>query len=698
MAEDLPQDSSGSQETAQDSGITANEKVNNPMEKIAKLEGDHFKEKYDLTVMVQHGIGNQNLGDTFELIYKALEDDFTIFYTEEDGTTSKIIPEVVKEYFEDDGGNEITDGSIQGNAEQKVKNRVGVDIEIPLDKNECRTIALRESYWHSIKYDTKNFYGEAECDLGNLNDGTHKPQKSTPLHVLFIGLIQIILLKLLQFRLSTISFILIAGSILNLAGSENNYDVFKMVSEENKEKFNQIISSPISYLIIAILIILVIYMGLPLYRQIKNCSLGPLSSEVEKASKDIKENLSKSRELMVVAHSMGGYISYEALSSGDLLDDLNVDGTKKKVSLVGLGSGLGPMTIIQKVKKENIICNLFLIIFLLVLLFLYVFVWSALYLNFLVWASGANDGSRVLWWVSDGSLGGTSNLFGIDLRVIHPVCSIISCIEFLVIMRFFIEKVVYAYYSKNDDKYQNSTRFSHREFYYSSDIVGNTSRFVYPKSVGQELLGNPATGTKKSFFLTNIFRRFVYSHDLGYYLQNVRLLQFLEWGMSGGIKSKYYYSKDYKPAALQAVYCSCFFVALVDHYIIYAFIFGREPKISLLATVLFVPMILGSCWIIYFVIYFISSVVLYIRRDKGEEYLEGGLMNRTLLDKDVLWKYALIQFSAIAFNAAVVSLYSVDIMKFLINFILSIISVNLLWAIIIGLVILCIARNKKNIA
>ena len=78
--------------------------------------------------------------------------------------------------------------------------------------------------------------------------------------------------------------------------------------------------------------------------------------------------------------------------------------------------------------------------------------------------------------------------------------------------------------------------------------------------------------------------------------------------------------------------------------------------------------------------------------------MEGGLMNRTLLDKDVLWKYALIQFSAIAFNAAVVSLYSVDIMKFLINFILSIISVNLLWAIIIGLVILCIARNKKNIA
>lgn len=562
MAEDLPQDPLGNQEASEEfSGITEG-KIYNSTSENPTIDKNQCREKYDLTVIIPHGIGGQKPGDTFESMYNSIKNDFIISSEQEDGTPHNIIPEIVEEYFEGDADGEKSDEVIHSGVERGEKKLIGVDIEIPpLGENKCRRIALRESYWHKIDSDKSNFCSGDEISAEELDKSPNDTERneieqSASQSTLILGVFHIIFLKLLQFRLSTISFVLIVGSILNLAGSGNQYDIFKMVPQEKWEEFNKAI--PIYLIVAFVLIVALICLASPLYRQIKSCSAGFSSNQAKKVSNDIKESLSKSRELIVVAHSMGGYMSYEALNDRDLLSYLKCsDGTDKKISLVGLGSGLGPMKIIEKVKKNNIIVNLALILLLIFLLFLYAFLWSALYLNILTFVFDSWMGSRVLWW-SDNDIKGTPIIFGYNLEVIPPECSIFICIESLVLMRICIEKFLYPYYSiiGNNDKFLN--RFPHREFYYSSDFVGNTSRFVYSKNIGQELLGNPANGTLKLLFLTNIFRRFIYSHDLGYYFQNARLLQFLEWDMYRGINSKYYGVKDRKPAILQTFYCICF--------------------------------------------------------------------------------------------------------------------------------------------
>lgn len=694
MAEDSPQDSLGHQEASEDFNDITNEKFNNSMKENTILDKNQCGEEYDLTVIVPHGIGRQKPGDTFELMYNSIKNDFIIACEEEGGTSHNIIPEIVEEYFESDAGEGKSDKAIHSDA--KRGKRIGVDIEIPpLGENKCRRIALRESYWHKIKSDTSNSCSGDEISVEELNKSPNEIEKSASQGTLILGVFHIIFLKLLQFRLSTISFVLIVGSILNLAGSGNQYDIFKMVPQEKWEEFNKAISIPVYLIVVFVLIVALICFASPLYRQIKSCSAGFSSNQAKKVSNDIKESLSKSRELIVVAHSMGGYMSYEALNDRDLSSHLKCsDGKDKKISLVGLGSGLGPMKIIEKVKKNNIIVNLALILLLIFLLFLYAFLWSALYLNILTFVFDAWMGSRVLWW-SDNDIKGTPIIFGYNLEVIPPECSIFICIESLVLMRICIEKFLYPYYSivGNNDKFLN--RFPHREFYYSSDFVGNTSRFVYSKNTGQELLGNPANGTLRSLFLANIFRRFIYSHDLGYYFQNARLLQFLEWEMFRGIDSKYYGVKDRKPAILQTFYCICFFAALVYFYMIYVCRYKYDEQTSLVATVLFTPALIGSCWFVYSCVYFVFSIILYYRRGKGKDYIQGSLETRTLLDKGrMFFIYRLFQFIMISGYAALVSLYSRYIMEFLINCILNfVIALNFknlsLVAILLLVVIMC---------
>ena len=711
MAEELSQDSSGHQEVSEDFGGIANKKINNSTRENTTLDKKQCREKYDLTVIIPHGIGGQQPGDTFESMYNSIKNDFFITY-EEDGTSYKIIPETVEEYFEDDAGEEKSDEVIHSDAERE-KKLIGADIEIPLIENGCRRIALRESYWHKIDSDKSNFCSGDEISAEELDKSPNEIERneieqSASQGTLILGVFHIIFLKLLQFRLSTISFVLIVGSILNLAGSGNQYDIFKMAPQEKWEELNKAISIPVYLIVAFVLIVALICLASPLYRQIKSCSAGFSSNQAKKVSNDIKESLSKSRELIVVAHSMGGYMSYEALNDRDLLSHLKCsDGKDKKISLVGLGSGLGPMKIIEKVKKNNIIVNLALILLLIFLLFLYAFLWSALYLNILTFVFDAWMGSRVLWW-SDNDIKGTPIIFGYNLEVIPPECSIFICIESLVLMRICIEKFLYPYYSivGNNDKFLN--RFPHREFYYSSDFVGNTSRFVYSKNTGQELLGNPANGTLRSLFLANIFRRFIYSHNLGYYFQNARLLQFLEWEMFRGIDSKYYGVKDRKPAILQTFYCICFFAALVCFYMIYVCRYKYDEQTSLVATVLFTPALIGSCWLVYSCVYFVFSIILYYRRGKGKDYIQGSLETRTLLDKGVMFFiYRLFQFIMISGYATLVSFYSKYIVEFLINCILDFVIIlnfnNLPWVsillmvAIIGLGVYVFFKKSKKV-
>ena len=177
--------------------------------------------------------------------------------------------------------------------------------------------------------------------------------------------------------------------------------------------------------------------------------------------------------------------------------------------------------------------------------------------------------------------------------------------------------------------------------------------------------------------------------------------------MYEGIDSKDYEVKDRRPAILQTFYCICFFAVLVYFYVIYVYRYKYDEHTSLVATVLFTPTLIGSCWFVYVCVYFVSNIILYYRRGKGKDYIQGSLETRTLLDKDVMRIYMLFQFIMISGYATLVSSYSIYIVKFLINCILDFVIIlnfkNLPWvlillmAAIIGLGVYVFFKKSKKV-
>lgn len=87
MAEELSQDSSGSQETSQDSGVISEEQLfnltgennaaqSNQNSQVLTAQNNQNNKKYDLGVLFVHGIGFQNPGDTFRAIYPSIKNEF----------------------------------------------------------------------------------------------------------------------------------------------------------------------------------------------------------------------------------------------------------------------------------------------------------------------------------------------------------------------------------------------------------------------------------------------------------------------------------------------------------------------------------------------------------------------------------------------------------------------------------------------
>ena len=674
MAEELSQDSSGHQEVSEDlSGIT-NKKTNSSTRENTSLDKKQCREKYDLTVIVPHGIGRQKPGDTFALMYKSISDNFSDHPVERCDSNCENTPHVVKKIWSDD--NAEKDGENNFGNIRKIKNAlVGVDIKIPQGENKYRYVALRESYWHPRKD----------------NEEPAKSEEPAPWYKMFLGVIQIFLLKILQFRLSTISFILVTSWILRFSAFNNKYNIPQGIDMEGWKKLQSLVSmfvnSALFPFLITVLSVLIIFPAISLYIQIRSCSSGVASRQANKVLDDIKEALNQSREVMIVAHSMGGYLSYESLRNEGILKYANrVDGTQKNVSLVGLGSGLGPMMIIQKVKRMNSWDNIRLVILLSIFFFLYFISWTSLLVNLMLWVyyPPGGTGALVLGF-SNHKIMLVSNFFGEDLAGTHPSNIVFKSILFLILMRNFMNLIVYPFYSEFAIRERKSISFLHRELYYSSDIVGNTSRFVYPKSFGQELLGDPILGAKKSLGWRIVSKRFIYSHNLGYYFQSNRLVNFLRNSIFLGIKPEDYTSRDLKPKRLQIVYIVGFFMALFVSYIGYAnyrlshivsythghysisdFFNPTLVHIFLPDVVLIAPLIIASCWVVYFCTYFAFSVFLYIKSSKGRS--RGVLyVAPTLLDEKIFKIYAITQLVMVSFVSYFVSTWIVDFIKLILS-------------------------------
>ncbi|WP_141755602.1 hypothetical protein [Rothia sp. HMSC071C12] len=87
MTEELSQDSSRPQETSKDSGVSSEGRLSNPTGENAVLQSsqksptvtkqnNQNNKKYDLGVLFVHGIGGQKKGETFKAIYPSIRDEF----------------------------------------------------------------------------------------------------------------------------------------------------------------------------------------------------------------------------------------------------------------------------------------------------------------------------------------------------------------------------------------------------------------------------------------------------------------------------------------------------------------------------------------------------------------------------------------------------------------------------------------------
>lgn len=237
-------------DTPRKSGASPNEKIlNSPNNSAVGLGFSTIKsnaKKYDLGVLFVHGIGDQKPGETLKSMY-----------------------EPVKESFENNQNFHFKEVGSNKNASRTavISNNVST-----------KDVIFRESYWH----------GQTEGKT---------PQ-------VFPGFIIVLLLKFLQFRVSSICFVLFV-SFLFLLYTQG------IIEKINPDYDPQI---PVLSILSTMTILFTIFFGACFYfpkvknlhEQVKENSRGYDSEYRKKVLQDIIDISCESRDTLVVAHSMGG--------------------------------------------------------------------------------------------------------------------------------------------------------------------------------------------------------------------------------------------------------------------------------------------------------------------------------------------------------------------------------------------------------
>lgn len=466
MAENWPQDSSGSQETSQDSGVSYEGQLFNPTgentivqsnqnSQVPTTQNNQNNKKYDLGVLFVHGIGFQNPGDTFKTIFWPIKERL----------------EELIAHKTSNGATNLTDLYYGATNNAPL---IGVDMEV-IDSRSRKSIAFRESYWHEANINKKgiNF-------LGNINT--------------FQAVLRLFFLKILQPRVSTIIFIIFAGFIIRSLSSSYFLSIFE------GDGINWFIAA-IIFGPLALGLIIVIAKKIPeiksLWRQIQFSKLGYASNYIKVVSRDIRLIMNESENILIISHSMGGYLAYKALA--------RINGFKGEICFVGMGSGLGPMSIIEydrKGGKETVFCDFLKELRTNILVYLTLFSLLSIELVTLWFNLSLFFSHR---W-DNGSIFITRGLSGTP---------ILMCIFINITMILFVYLVVYAFLNSGF-KLGHLGEEAHYEFYYPADLVGNTSRFVYSRDINDARVG----GILGLSVVNNIFKRVIFAHDMGYYMKN----------------------------------------------------------------------------------------------------------------------------------------------------------------------------------
>lgn len=269
MTEELSQDSSRPQETSKYSGVSSEGQLFNPTgentvaqnnqnSQVSTTQNNQNNKKYDLGVLFVHGIGFQKPGDTFKTMY-----------------------EPIKEKIDSQESVSFKEISINSPLSRSAK--------ISTDSTDINVV-FRESYWHdypkSLKLRLREFRESLEWSV-------------------IIGLYRILILKLLQFRVSTVTFNLLSGVIFTMI-------LFGVLNVPMDEKISTVISLDglhIIMLLLAELVFVALFYGryiYSLYMQVQN-SISNSPTKYEKRVLDsIERMVNDVDRLLVISHSMGG--------------------------------------------------------------------------------------------------------------------------------------------------------------------------------------------------------------------------------------------------------------------------------------------------------------------------------------------------------------------------------------------------------
>lgn len=342
MAEESPQNSSKPQETSQDSGVSSEGQSSNPTGENAVVQSNQksptvtnqnsqSNKKYDLGVLFVHGIRLQKPGDTFEEMYEPIKEEIRenkeILFIE----LNKSIAEA----------------------------ECAVVTKGPQSQNKRTNVIFRESNWNGLGGNSSIPTGKWEYGKGALKAILYIIHALAS--VVLFGKLRIILgiiiaaSMVIQYDVFNKSFNY-AGEIYRYLKGCCHVDTILIAALVAVTFFllwkfwgiflkviNLIMSGEILHLIRCKILsfkdILII-----LYQQINNVvtygyTLGA-NNYISQVTEDISDLRDESKKVMIIAHSMGGFLTHEALKSF-------ISITPNTIYFNGVGSGLGPVTILR---------------------------------------------------------------------------------------------------------------------------------------------------------------------------------------------------------------------------------------------------------------------------------------------------------------------------------------------------------------
>ena len=392
MAEDLPQDLLRPQDTSKDSGVSSEGQLSNPTGESVALQSNQNSQasitqnnqnnkKYDLGVLFVHGIGNQKKGETFKAMYDPIKNEL--------GKDKNLL--FIETY--------------KGSTEA----RCSLVDRRPSKAYKKADIIFREANWHASDADDKpatnistqhKLFGFARSVAFVISSIFLWP-------VYFIGL-RIFMESARARRFLLIAFIYInivaifmtyilkdGGRIKNIReGLLNNPEnrlyfaiwvvltflLVYVVTQMWNRRFGlkvyaralfvcvafivlySIIPEAFFYVLLALSVVLLCRL---LYSFVHNFKLiselwnqinesadyirtGENFRYIQKVGEGVDNLLEESNKVIIVAHSMGEYLSY------NYLNQKKSDKSTEDVQLIGVGGGLGLVSLVGKLRSSHL--------------------------------------------------------------------------------------------------------------------------------------------------------------------------------------------------------------------------------------------------------------------------------------------------------------------------------------------------------